>query len=68
MGRNQRRISKIIKGKSRVKIKNDSCDTLIYLIYLDYLNRLINESTHNNVVDLQALKQQHEILLKTFRG
>lgn len=63
---NQRRIGKLIRSKTR--IKNDSSDTLIYLIYLDYLNRLVDSSSTNNSIDPQKLKQQHERLLKAFRG
>ncbi|EGV62366.1 hypothetical protein PSN45_001100 [Yamadazyma tenuis] len=68
MSMNQRKFKKAIQNKSKLRIKNDSSDLLMYLIYIDYLNRLIKQSQVNGTISVVKLKQENKTLSKQYRG
>ncbi|CAH6718235.1 hypothetical protein CLIB1444_01S02168 [[Candida] jaroonii] len=65
---NQTKFKKDIQKKTKLTIKNDSSNLLIYLIYVNYLNNLIENSTSNNEITMTNLIKENETLLKKFRG
>lgn len=48
-------------------IANDNTDTLVYLLYMDYLSRLLNEAGQDGMTE-RALEERHEELIKQYRG
>lgn len=66
MSSGQSKFKKIIQKKTKLKLKNDSSDTLIYLIYLDYINRLVKESLVDGQLDTTKLKNNN--LVRKYKG
>lgn len=68
------KFKKVIQLKTKLPIKNDNSDLLIYLIYINYLNKLIisgnNEDDDDNLDELNEikLKKKHQLLMKKFGG
>lgn len=58
---------KVLKKKTSFKLKNDGSDLLIYLIYVDYLQKLSNGGVENGQISLPRLTEQHNHLLRTYK-
>lgn len=64
------------EGSNTVGIKSDNCDILIYLIYMNYVNELINEGAKSQnggageegEVTEERLNNANDKLIKKYRG
>lgn len=63
----QSRFKRVLKSKTSMPIANDNTDTLVYLLYMDYLSRLLNEAGQDGMTE-RALEERHEELIKQYRG
>ena len=65
---------KVLSSKTKYKFKNDESDLLIYLLYVDYVNKLLNkgreiqESTGSAEISTNHLEIANNELLKHYRG
>ncbi|KAF5210364.1 putative 54S ribosomal protein [Clavispora lusitaniae] len=58
---------RILKGKTKLSLTNDNTDMIVYLIYMDYLNKLMTEASSTGLTE-RGIEQAHEGLMKKFRG
>lgn len=63
----QGRFKRLLQSKSGKSIANDNTDTVVYLIYMEYLSRLIREASRDGA-DEGAIQEAHEELMRRFRG
>lgn len=58
---------RILKTKTELGIANDNTDMLIYLIYMDYLGKLMSTASEDGISE-RKIEENHEQLLKYYRG
>lgn len=59
---NSQRFRKVLNSKTSLAFKNDQSDMLVYLIYVNYLNKMIESKN----ITQTSLKQKHINLLKRY--
>lgn len=68
------KFKKVLNSKTTYKFKNDESDLLIYLLYIDYINKLMNkghdiqERTGSSEISANHLELANNELLKHYRG
>lgn len=60
----QSRFKRVLKSKTDMPIANDNTDTLVYLVYMDYLSKLMSEEGMSE----RLLEAKHEELMRYYRG
>lgn len=63
----QSRFKRVLKSKTDMPIANDNTDTMVYLIYMDYLSKLLEEARQEGMTE-RVLEEKHEELMKYYRG
>lgn len=63
----QSRFKRVLKSKTDMPIANDNTDTLVYLVYMDYLSKLLNEAGQEGMSE-RLLEEKHEELMRYYRG
>ncbi|CUM49727.1 uncharacterized protein AC631_05489 [Debaryomyces fabryi] len=65
---------KVLNSKTTYQFKNDDSDLLIYLLYVDYVNKLMNkgrdiqERSGSTEISTNHLELANSELLKRYRG
>lgn len=65
---NKPKFRKAIQSKTKLGIKKDLSDLLIYLIYINYVSKLIEGSGENGELSVRKLMETNNALMKQFRG
>lgn len=60
----QSRFKRVLKSKTDLPIANDNTDTLVYLVYMDYLSKLMSGEEMSE----RLLEAKHEELMRYYRG
>ena len=63
--------NKVAKARCEAPLKGDESDVLMYLIYMDYLNKLVHESqVQAGAADLSVrdVDEAHKKLMRRYRG
>lgn len=67
------KFSKVVKAHTQFRIKNDGSDLLLYLLYVDFLKRLLKQghsilrSTGNRELNSRLLDEAEKTLIKHYR-
>lgn len=68
------KFKKVLSSKTSFKFKNDESDLLIYLLYIDYINKLmkkgreIQESSGSSDISIGHLGVANTELVKHYKG
>lgn len=71
---NRTRFKKVLRSKTNYRLKNDESDLLVYVVYLDYLSKLIKRSQEkqeeigSSELSTIHMDQVNNILMKEYRG
>ncbi|OBA21666.1 hypothetical protein METBIDRAFT_42163 [Metschnikowia bicuspidata var. bicuspidata NRRL YB-4993] len=63
----QRKFKSELAKKTSLKIAKDNSDMLIYLVYMDYLSKLVHSSGGKELTE-RGIEKAHEKLMKKYRG
>lgn len=63
----QSRFKSVLARKTGLKIAKDNTDMLVYLVYMDYLSKLLTSSGDKELTE-RDIELAHEILMRRYRG
>ncbi|KAF8004273.1 hypothetical protein OXX80_004559 [Metschnikowia pulcherrima] len=63
----QSRFRAVLAKKTSHRIAKDNTDMLVYLVYMDYLSKLLHRKDGTELTE-RSIEEAHEKLMKQYKG